>query len=116
MTRVGAQYQCLDLPVCRGVRKSRRSSGGGGGGGDASSEGQIVSRRAVEEQHAQSAATALTMAAYGVEMHARYRDDWTAPVACAPHVAALLKRVPVGSECWCHSRTHCQRTRRSQLS
>ncbi|KOO34889.1 hypothetical protein Ctob_014852 [Chrysochromulina tobinii] len=70
-----------------------------------SCDGLWVPQRDVEEQLATSTALFLTAAAYGVEPHARFKDDWrlNSSIAHAPQVLALLRRVPVGVECWCYS-------------
>jgi hypothetical protein len=70
-----------------------------------SCDGLLVPQRDVEEQLATSTALFLTAAAYGVEPHARFKDDWrlNSSIAHAPQVLALLRRVPVGIECWCYS-------------
>ena len=73
--------------------------------GAMSCDGLWVPQRDVEEQLATSTALFLTAAAYGVEPHARFKDDWrlNSSIAHAPQVLALLRRVPVGVECWCYS-------------
>ena len=73
--------------------------------GAMSCDGLLVPQRDVEEQLATSTALFLTAAAYGVEPHARFKDDWrlNSSIAHAPQVLALLRRVPVGIECWCYS-------------
>ena len=79
--------------------------GAGVSRGAMSCDGVLVPQRDVEEQLATSTALFLTAAAYGVEPHARFKDDWrlNSSIAHAPQVLALLRRVPVGVECWCYS-------------